>query len=223
MADEEVNEMSNEHFYKKQRARENEMQSENESFEKLPEYEMSEYKPIIDHLSTMLKNILSDLRSKQEPDQILTMALGGLTKIQQEQFVLENILESLKKGEDLTNISSRLERLGLLPSEFKTEPIPDDKNVPDPKVQQERNWGAGKFFRDLLKKLKKPALLLLESAMSAAKAAGKFVEVTPIIGFVGPVPTVSLKFESKGASVEELIKMLEGFFQEPEENNAQRQ
>lgn len=146
-------------------------------------------------------DILDELRAKREPDQVFTIALRGLANMQQEQFILENMLEALKRGKKLDDTMKRYGQLGLLPAQQTTPSS-------SPRMSQEDESkaynGSGNFFMRLKKKLGRSKMILTKVSMKAAEVAktvGKFAEVVPIIGFVGPIPTVSLQLQPKGVGL----------------------
>lgn len=211
MSEEFPEEIPENDFYKHLRDSENKLESE---INALPEDEVGNRQAITEHLRSILTEVLTTLRSEREPDRVFAAAMRGLTKIQQEQFILENILEAIKRGEDLTDIMNRFERLGLLPegvaaSGAQTNQETGETPATDPGRDQGEIAGQdGGFFMGVRKKLGRSSMLLANVALNAARAAGKFVEVVPVIGFTGPFPTVSLQLQPKGASLDDLFEVV---------------
>jgi hypothetical protein len=189
-------------FYMNLRDTENRLDSEIESMQAMPEADIPFYRPMIEHVSSLLRSVLYALRSEQEPEKVFAAAIGGLNRVEQEQFILENILESLKRGDELSAIMDRFQSLGL----FETNLVPD---APPPSPVDQ-----GSFLMRLRMKLGKSAMVLAKVALSAARAAGKFVDVVPVVGFVGPVPTISLQLQPKGASVDEVLELVMGIIEQ---------
>jgi len=189
-----------EDFYKLLRDSENQLEAEAKS---MPQSETNDERAMIDHLSAIMMEMLSTVRKENEPDKVFAAAMQGLNKMQQEQFILENILESLKRGENLPEVMSRFNKLGLVKNQEDAAPV----NIADNESAAPYSR-QGSFFMNLGKKIGRSSMILTKLAWAAAKAAGKFVEVVPVIGFVGPVPSVSLQLKPKGASVDELIELV---------------
>lgn len=132
-------------------------------------------------------------------------ALRSLERVQACRFLIENLLEAIKRDESLNNTVKNYQNLGLFPESPGL--LPEEKrNSPWP-------WraGGGAFLKKIMKGLKKLALILIELVVNAVKAIPRFVEIEirPHIGVVGPFPTLTFDFglQAKG-TIRELFEAL---------------
>jgi hypothetical protein len=157
-----------------------------------------------------LNRIITDLEADAtaDPAVILRKALASLAKVDDMRFVLQNLLEALKRaGIEETGIVKKTldfyQHLGLtdLPVSLETSSNPpSDPHNP---------WGWGAVLRDLLKWLNKVALTLMEIVINAIKAIPMFIGIKPSI-VVGPLPSLSFELVAESVSVAELFKVLRG-------------
>jgi hypothetical protein len=130
--------------------------------------------------------------------------------VQQFRFVVDNLLESVKRDDSLQNSVTRYVDLGLL--DFPTTNFEEEKrNSP-----WGSNFRSGRYLRRMMNGLRKVALTVIEIVMNAVKLIPKLVEITPdlVIGWTGPSPNISLSFdlEADSISIHDLFNALKGAY-----------
>ena len=139
---------------------------------------------------------------------MLQRGLRALNRVEQFRFLLENLLEAVKRDDSLQNSLSLYGSLGLhdfpvanLSEEKKQSPWPFNPN-------------SGRLLRKLWDRLRKAALTLMEIVTNAIKVIPKLVSIKPkpSIGLSGPFPTFSLQFdlEAESITIHELFHELKG-------------
>jgi len=156
--------------------------------------------------------ILQDLYDeKPEPAVILKKALASLSKVDERRFVLTNLLEAFKRGENVVKTLRKYRELGYTGVDVDAV----NPYKPDPNSAFENSAENSSFKRDLGvyvqrlgKKLNKFALALMQVVVNAMKAIPMFVGVKPSIGMVGPVPSLSFELEGEAVNLSELFEVL---------------
>ena len=158
---------------------------------------------------TMLNAVIEKLTvDKPEPEIVFRNGLASLELIQRFRFVVENLLEAVKRDDSLNNSATRYVALGLLT--FPTTNFPDEaRTSPWPS-----NAGSGRILNKMMNGLRRVALTVIEIVMNAVKIIPKLVEIKPniIIGWTGPFPTFSLSFDlqADSISIHDLFNDLKG-------------
>lgn len=154
---------------------------------------------VVDDQHDFLKEVLSllDMDGGSDPKQLLQQGLQAMEQIQARAFVLQNMLEAVKRGESLTRVTGRFHRLGLI----KVDP---QQLVPKPAAGRKEN---GKLLSKLLASLRKVAAFVIEFIVNVLKAAPEFIEVEPIVGTVGLVPSVSFNLKAESKSLADFLKI----------------
>ena len=152
-------------------------------------------------LDEIIKSLEGDLRS--DPAVLLHTALAKLSKVDEQRFVIKNLLESLKRGDNIVTTLQNYKNLGLVSVDINATPTLIQQAT-DPSFTA----GLGRFFVGLGKKLDKMALVLMEIISNAIKTIPMFIGIKPSIGMVGPVPSLSLELEGESLKLSELFAAL---------------
>jgi len=155
---------------------------------------------LLDKHQELLKQIVEDFKKeeKPEPASVFQKGLRALSNIEKERFLVENLLEDIKRGESFRNILERYNTLNL--SNFETTNIPRENATTTRSRNQvttlpPSSAGAGDLLQQLLERLKKVAIKVMQLLINAMKVIPKFVSVKPIVGFSGPFPTFSFQLD----------------------------
>lgn len=126
------------------------------------------------------------------PELVFKNGLTGLRSIEQFRFLLDNLLEAVKRDDSLQNSLLRYKDLGL--TDFTPPPnvVEETRQSPWPSM-----WGAGRVLKKILKGLGNAALTVMEMVADAINLIPQLVAVKPkaVIGVTGPFPTFSLQVE----------------------------
>jgi hypothetical protein len=153
---------------------------------------------LIDQFSEMTRAVIKDLKlEKPEAELVLRRTLTALNRIERVRFLLENLLEAVKRDQSLQNCLLLYKDLGLIEVQ-----VP--KATEDTRASPWRSSvGAGKVLRALWGRLRQVATTVMEIAINAIKVIPKLVALKPkpSIGLSGPFPTFSLQFELEAESM----------------------
>ena len=136
--------------------------------------------PVIPEVVAALNSILSILSPEAAltPDAMFRAGLEAMDIVDAKRFVLDNLLEGLKRGEEPNVLIERFQGLGLL----------GGKSPPAKRAQIDSDADV---TADVLKCrgiLKRTGLATMQIVANAVRSIPKFVEIEPTISFVGPVP-----------------------------------
>jgi len=164
---------------------------------------------LFEQYSDMVKGIIENLRlGKRDPEAVFQNGLGALKRIEQFRFLLENLIEAVKRDESLNNSLRQYDSLGFF--DFKFVDLSEEKRN-SPWLS---NPGSGRVLRRLWDSLRTVAFTVMDIVANAIKAVPKFVSIKPkpTIGFSGPFPTFSLQFdlEADSMTIHELFHVLKG-------------
>ena len=144
-----------------------------------------------------------------DPESILRRGLTALRRVEELRFLLDNLLEAVKRDDSLLNSLIRYQALGLVNNRNLVDVQEETRKSPWP-----FNRDSGKFLRKLLQRLRKAALIVMEILANAVKVGPKFVALKPkpSIGLTGPFPTFDLQFdlEAESLTIHELFHDLIG-------------
>lgn len=159
---------------------------------------------LAEHFYEILKSIKQAFGPTDiEPDSLFLKGHEALEKLEAFRFVLDNLLEAVKKGCSLQDTMGHYADLGLLDG---LPPLAaDTHNSP-----WASNAGAGRFITWVGKKLKNAALALMEIMTNALKASPKWFSLKPSIGFTAAFPTFMLEIDGESVSLRDLFNQLRG-------------
>jgi hypothetical protein len=146
----------------------------------------------------VLTSIIESLRmEKPDAEIVLRKGLAAMNRIERFRWLVENLLEAVKRDDSLNNSLKRYGSLGLLDECAGSLPE-EKKNSPWP-----WNPGTGRFLGKLWDRLQRVALTVMELVVNAIKVIPKLVALKPkpSIGVSGPFPTFSLSFELEVDSI----------------------
>lgn len=168
--------------------------------EEMPTLTDETQKALFKKHKTTLDNILKNLAEDEpDPESIFKKALSALSEIDQERFLLENLLEAVKQQKrSLNGVLQTYHALGL--TDIDANQINEGERVTGTDVPGS-SVGSGKLLGRMLGTLKKIAIKTIQLCINAMKAIPRFVGIRPSIGFSGPFPTFSIEFELEMESV----------------------
>jgi hypothetical protein len=170
---------------------------------------------LLDHHQRLLQGIVESLKQEEklEPASVFQRGLTALSDIEKERFLLENLLEAVKRGESFRNMLERYNTLKLTDYEIanlpRESPAPTKPNIQSP-VLPSSSIGAGSLLRQLLGRLKKVSLKIMQLLVNALRVIPKFMSIKPSIGFSGPFPSLSfqLDLQTESRNLYELFQEL---------------
>jgi len=157
----------------------------------------------------MMHAIIAHLTlEKPDPDLVLQKGLRALNRVEQFRFLLENLLEAVKRDDSLQNSLIRFYSLELI--DLNDVSLSEEKR----KSPWPSNLRSGRLLRKLWDSLRKVALTLMEIVVNAIKIVPTLVSIKPkpSVGLSGPFPTFSLQFdlEAESITIHELFHALTG-------------
>jgi hypothetical protein len=148
---------------------------------------------ILEEYDSLMKDMIASLNvSPPVPESVFKNGLTALKRIEQFRFLMDNLLEAVKRDESLQNSLIRYNALGLTGVTFPPNMGEEKKQSPWPSMR-----GAGRLLSKVLKGLGNAALTVMEMVTNAINLIPQLAAIKPkaVIGFTGPFPTLSLQFE----------------------------
>jgi hypothetical protein len=148
----------------------------------------------------LLEVIVDELKAIREtnPEKQLAVTLRALDKLDKKQFILSNLLEQLKKGEDYYKILDRFNKLGLT-----------DIELPKLKDRKPKLRDRGKALLRSMTSLKGIKKKLWQLVINFADSIPHFMELKPRLSLTaGLIPAISFDIAGKGLSVHEALHRL---------------
>ncbi|MBL7792406.1 MAG: hypothetical protein JNK77_08780 [Saprospiraceae bacterium] len=180
-------------------------------------------KEIYKEMITLIDGILKDVGQESAPEFILKKALSHLRKVDQQKFVLENLLEGIKRGQDVSFLVETYQHLGLMTS---PPPPPDPNNPNQAPVANSAPYypplpvqptspspqdGKGSWLWNLITgPLKRIATRLMSMITNAMRSIPHFIDIKPIVGFTGIFPSLSFQLETGDMNLHEFWELLMG-------------
>lgn len=163
--------------------------------------DVTQQKLVAKHQET-LDGILSSVNEEKfEPTSVFQKGLTALANMDKERFLIENLLEAVKRGESLRDTVGKYRTLGLTDIDVSQVAIDVNNNNDGAASLPPSSVGAGKLLGQFLHKLKKVSTKLMQLVINAMKAIPKFIGIKPSIGFSGPFPILSLQFDLQTESI----------------------
>jgi hypothetical protein len=158
----------------------------------------------------MMDSIIESLKvEKPDPEVVLRKGLVALNRMHQFRWLVENLLEAVKRDDSMNNSLMRFASLGLIDAASSSNLMEEKRLSPWP-----FNPGSGRFLSKLWDRLQRVALIVMELLINAIKVIPKLIALKPkpSIGLAGPFPTFSLSFELEADSItlHELFNDLKG-------------
>lgn len=146
-----------------------------------------------------------DLENTEEPKSVAKAALRGLHRLNALGFVLQNLMEAVKRDESFSDTVGRYSKLGILKS---VQPLAPDTKT-NPWLSSATVWG---ILKSVTSQFRKVALRLIELLLNALRTVPMFVKLkpSPSIGLSGFLPSIAFEFELEieGVALNELIDVL---------------
>lgn len=154
-------------------------------------------RPLDDELSKILNEIFMEIprTDRLDPQEVFRKAIQCLPKVDRGRMLIDNLLESLKRGDKLPDIVKRYRDLGLLTASDESK----------------ANNTAIAGLADLVERRgiwKRVGTSVIRIAVNAFKSIPKWAEIEPSIMFVGPVPAIGFTLKGKGMSIQDLFEVL---------------
>jgi hypothetical protein len=160
----------------------------------------SPVKEVYYDLQDLFEDILEELKAHRDynPEKQLSVVLSALDKLEKKHFILSNLLEQLKKGEDYYKILNRFNKLGLT-----------DIKIPKKKDRNENIEGKGRGILNSIGFLKRIGKTLHHLTINFLTMIPSFIALKPRIGVTGGfMPSISFEIESTGHTAQELFNLL---------------
>jgi hypothetical protein len=160
---------------------------------------------IVEIMSEEIDRIVGDLEKAENPRAEVKAALQGLSRLESQGFVLQNLMEAVKRDDSFSDTIARYGKLGILPKGKSLEP--DSKTNP-----WNSSMGVWRILKSIKAQFRTVALRLISILLNALKTLPMFVTLKPLpsIGWSGFLPSFSLQFdlEAEGVALSELIDVL---------------
>ena len=159
--------------------------------------------------SKMIGDVIRSLSfDRPVPELVFKNGLNALKRIEEFRFLLDNLLEAVKRDDSLQNSLTRYSELGLI--DFPVSHLAEEKrNSP-----WLFNRGTGRLLRKMLGRLRDAALTVMEMVINAMKQIPHLISLKPKaeIGVSGPFPTfeVQIDMEVEPVTLHELFRALLG-------------
>jgi hypothetical protein len=153
-----------------------------------------------------IDTIVRDLEKTEESKSVVKAALQGLHRLDALGFVLQNLMEVVKRDESFRDTVERYSKLGILKSIQKILPADQKTN---PWFSSANVW---RLLESVKSQFRKIAFRLISILLNTLKTVPMFVKLkpSPSIGWSGFLPTIALEFELdiEGVALNELIDVL---------------
>ena len=149
-----------------------------------------------------LREIADGFLNLKDPKEVLARGFEALGKVEARQFVVQNILESVKRGESLNLTLRKFNELGLT-----------DLRLPSPDFEStgaERREKSGGLLMKLMGWTRKFTHALFEIIINAIKAIPKFAAIKPSVGVVGAFPSLTFELEGEAVTIHDFYFYLLG-------------
>jgi hypothetical protein len=154
---------------------------------------------LLDKFDELVGTVVESVkREVAEPEAILKGCMNALEKVEEFRFLLDNVIESVKRDQSLHNTLKQYQEAGLVQHKALCDMTDEVRNSPWP-----WNRDAGPFLRKLWHRLRKVALIVIEIVVNAIQVVPKFasLKLKPSIGIAGAFPTFHLQFELEAEAV----------------------
>lgn len=151
-------------------------------------------------LLTEFENIFINLKefSGSRPEKLVSIALSSVNSLERKHFLLSNLLESLKKGDNYYDTLNRFNNLGIT-----------NIKMPEPKKEKKYNIeGKGSGILASMKSLKNFALALYQVIINSIKSIPSFIKLKPRVGVSGMFPSISFEIEGSSVTIQKFYELL---------------
>jgi hypothetical protein len=164
---------------------------------RIPNHDLGQLDDELDQSLTNARNVLSE-KLAGGPERVFEHAMGLLSDIDKKRFIIENVLESLKRGEKFGVVLERYKTLGLVTSKA------DATSAQQP---QDNPLATTEALLNRKNILSRVSTAIMQIGVNALSTVPKWVEIEPHIT-IAPIPSLSFTLKGKGMSVYELFEAL---------------
>lgn len=132
---------------------------------------------------------------REGPEAVFKTVLAASDDVDAKRHVIENLLESAKRGDNITEVLGRYQKLGLLPPPLPVQVQPTPEPVGTALSRRKSIW-------------KRVGMAIAQIAVNAFKSVPKWIEVEPQLTLIGPVPVIGFSLKGKGMTVHDLFETL---------------
>jgi hypothetical protein len=154
--------------------------------------------PLDVELRKTLNEIIAKISSAGEtgPEQVFKEGIAALDKMDAKRYLIENLLESVKRGDKIVDAMQRYKDLGLLsPNSTINEDPQEPKDFGDQLTSKRSIW-------------KRATTAVVQITVNALKSIPKWIEIEPHFAFLGPIPMIMFTLKGKGMSIHDLFETL---------------
>jgi len=158
--------------------------------------------PGLDPLDLKLKQTLTEIlfelsKTKQiDPEQVFQAAISFLPDLDAQRFLIDNLLEAVKRGDNIVETMSRYETLGLL----SKGAVSDTTKI--------STTDLGKELEKRKSLWRRVTTRVIQVSVNAIKSVPKWVQIEPQILLVGPIPAISFRLKGKGMTIQDFVETL---------------
>ena len=147
---------------------------------------------ILEDISKLFENLKNQVVLSKSSEEVLKDMFSAMSAIDQKKFVLDNLLESLKKGDDPSTVLKVFKDIGI----YELETVPNN-----PGGNENYSKGLGKLLYSIRR--------LLGGAKFAAACAAKKLTKSINIGLDNGFPSISLE----GSNIDDITDFIsEAYF-----------
>ena len=156
---------------------------------------------VVGDVREMLNGVVEQISvlSSRDPELLFQHAIGSLSVLDARRFVIENLLEALKRGEDLHKAIHRFKSLGMVGGEPGDQPTilatPDDARRASSLLQRLRGACA------------RGATSLVDLGAAALRRVPKWAEIEPQVQVL-PFPALSFGLKGKSMDNHDLLEAI---------------
>lgn len=160
---------------------------------------------LADDLITMIEQFKTDILKESEPKDIFKRAFEALNDIDKKNFLADNLMEGLKRGESPAKLLRRFDKLGLLDLGKHKETVESQAKSELPMDDQISGWGrAIRFIKSCYRKIAIGATTLVNASV---KAIPKLVNLEYKFAFEkGFMPEFAFGVGIDGETVQDILE-----------------
>jgi hypothetical protein len=156
---------------------------------------------LLDHFE-FLRETANGFFDLKDPREVLARGFEALGEVEARQFVIQNILESVKRGESLNATLRKFNELGLTDL-----PLPLSDFESRGAGRREKSGG---LLMTIMGWTKNFTHALLAIIINAIRSIPEFVAIKPSVGVVGAFPSLTFELEGEAVTIHDLFNYLSG-------------
>ena len=161
---------------------------------------------IADDILNLLEDLKNAVIKSTSPEEVFKTAFKGLNQLEQKQFVIDNLMEGIKRGEKPSILLKRYEQIGIFQvGEVHRESLQDQRG-PGAKLQEmnsrdndsfeQQAKEMGSFIYKCKQVLKRSALTFCSLACAAMKNIPSYIKFEPTIKLGPGLSSISIGLSS---------------------------